>query len=109
MTSPNVVTKIRRGVDPDGPWKQAIVTGRRFPVVAFHDPSYEAFVADLVRSGCQVPMTTPVEDDRVRKLNGSGDCHGNTTLEAILGFEKAGLFGKSADLEPLTMRKRASP
>lgn len=109
MSNPNVVTKIRRGVDAQGAWIQAVISGRRLPEVCFSDPTYMAVVTILQCSGCHVPMSTPVEDDRVRDLNGSGGCHGNSTLEAILGFEKAGLIDPSPAPAPATIRKRFTP
>ena len=57
-----VVTKLRRGWQPQGSFKQAIVEGARFPDVAFHDPSFAEYVCDLKRRGYLVADNVPVED-----------------------------------------------
>jgi len=48
---PGVVTRLERSSDSHGAYKKAIVTGERFPVVAFHDPSWQDFVENLHSRG----------------------------------------------------------
>lgn len=58
---PKTVEKIRRGFSGFY-WKHALVTGERFPDVAFHDPSYAEFVSTLKDRGYEVPDDLMVED-----------------------------------------------
>src|SRR5258708_1951437 len=46
-----VVTRLERSSDSHGAYKKAIVTGERFPVIAFHDPSWQDFVENLHSRG----------------------------------------------------------
>jgi hypothetical protein len=57
---PGVVTRLERSTDSHGPFKKAIVTGERFPVIAFHDPSWQDFVSNLHSRGFIVDPTIPV-------------------------------------------------
>lgn len=56
-----VVTRLVRSVDSHGAYKKAIVTGKRFPEVAFHDPSWTTFLETLYQRGYIVPPDVPVE------------------------------------------------
>jgi hypothetical protein len=77
---PGVVTRLERSCDSHGPYKKAIVNGERFPVVAFHDPSWQDFVTGLHSRGYIVDPTVGV-----RLGNRSGNLpHGFHRLDAVL-------------------------
>lgn len=58
---PGVVTMLARSGDSYGAYKKAIVSGERFPEIAFHDPSWTDFLQILHSRGYVIPPDIEVE------------------------------------------------